>query len=219
MTWKLILAATFIFLTCFLISWYSIRQLREKNGRDIRIVWYFFSLSWVATYGIAWWAVSKGALHQQGFQGGLGELLKKLLGIMLDLNADLIVLLAIVAIITLPQLIGYVLSGLSGCASAPFLIEGSLSFLVWGLIKSFSVCAGIILSLAVFSMWQGWHTWWQGGFVMTYTSSLLLMFSFAVLLMYREAESVASDFRKYFPKTHKVCLTVHKWFTRHTLPR
>lgn len=214
--WKLVLSAAFIFFVCLFVSWYSTKQLRQRHGGDIRVVWYFFSLSSVATFGIAWWAVSKGALNQNEFVGSFGESLKWILEFMLDLNTDLIVLLAIVSIITLPQLISYVLSGLSGCAATPFLIEGSLSFLIWGLVKSFAVCGGIIFSLAGFGMWQGWHTWWQGGFTMTYTSSMLVMFSFAVLLMYREAETVATDFHKHLPKVAGRCQAIHKWCTRHS---
>ena len=135
---------------------------------------------------------------------------------MLNLEASLIFVLSIAGLIVLPQLIGYLLSGLSGCAGTPFLIEGSLSFLAWGLVKSFSVCGGIVISLAVFGTWHGWHTWQQGGFVMMYTSSMLIMFSFAVLLMYREAETVASDIQKHFPKLYARCLAIHLWCSRHT---
>lgn len=216
MNWKLIIAAVFVFLSCFFVSWYSIRQLRKNHGRDVRVVWYLFSLTLVITCGIASWAVSNGALNEHGFEGELGAFLEKFLSAMLNLEASLTFLLAIAGLIVLPQIIGYFLSGLSGCASAPFLIEGSLSLLVWGLVKSFSVCGGIVISLAVFGMWHDWYTWQQLGLVMTYTSLMLIMFSFIVLLMYREAETVTSDIHKHFPKLYARCLAIHLWCTRHT---
>ena len=216
MNWKLILAAAFLFITCFFVSWYSIRQLRKDHGGDVRVVWYLFSLTLVITCEIASWAVSNGVLNEHGFEGELGAFLEKLLITMLNLEASLIFVLSIAGLIVLPQLIGYLLSGLSGCAGTPFLIEGSLSFLAWGLVKSFSVCGGIVISLAVFGTWHGWHTWQQGGFVMMYTSSMLIMFSFAVLLMYREAETVASDIQKHFPKLYARCVAIPLWCSRHT---
>jgi hypothetical protein len=215
MTWQSILLAVAIFLICLFVSWYSILQLRRNHGADIRVVWYFVSLALVVALGIGWWAVDNGALGQHGtFVGPNGEALKKFLDFMLDLNTDLKILAAIVLLITVPQLLGYVLSGLSGSAAAPLLIEGSLSFFVWGLVKAFAVCAGIIFSLAILGMWQGWHTWWPGGFAMTYTSLMLVMLSFATLLMYREAETVSADLHKYFPKLVKPFIAIHSWFTR-----
>lgn len=216
MNWKLILAAAFVFLTCFFISWYSIRQLRKDHGGDVRVVWYLFSLTFVITYGIASWAVSNEVLNEHRFEGELGAHLEQLLKAMLNLEASLIFVLAIAGLIVLPQLISYFLSGLSGCAGTPFLIEGSLSFLVWGLVKSFAVCGGIIISLAVFGIWHDWDTWQQDSLVMTYTSSMLIMLSFTVLLMYREAETVATDIQKHFPKLYAKCLAIHLWCTRHT---
>lgn len=216
MLWPLFFLAVAIFLICLFVSGYSTIQLRRNHSADIRVVWYFVSLSFVVTLGIAWWALDNGALsHDGSFQGSLGETLKKLLSFMLDLNTDLKILVAIVSLITLPQLFSYVLSGLSGCATAPLLIEGSLSFLIWGLVKSFAVCAGIIFSFAFFGMWQGWYTLRSGAFAMIYTSLVMVMLSFAVLLMYRETETVATDLQKYFPKFVKPCIAIHSWFTRH----
>lgn len=216
MTLKLFLSATAIFFICLFVSWYSTTQLRRKHGSDIRVVWYFFALSLVATFGIAWQAADIGAINEHGaFQGSLGEIIKKLLDFMLNINADLKILIGIVLLIVLPQIISYVLSGLAGCATTPLLIEGSLRFLIWGLVKSFVVCAGIILSLAVFGMWKGWDAWWPGALALLYTSALLVMLSFAVLLMYRETEAVTSDIRKHFPKFVKPFDAIHRCFTRH----
>lgn len=204
------------FLTFLFIGLYSIHQLSRNRGDDIRVVWYLFSLSLVVTLGIVWWAVDIDAINKYGsFNGTSGEMLKKLLDFMLDLNTDLKILLAIVTFIVLPQLLNYVLSGLSGCASLPFLIEGSWMFFIWGMVKSFAVCAGIIFSIAIFDIWKGWHDSWSDALPLFYMSTMLVMLSFSTLFAHREAENIAADLQKNYSNLVKPFIAMHRWFTRH----
>lgn len=210
MIYLFVVAAIFLFL--YLVRYFTLHLSREHGG-DIRVVWYFFSLSLVVTFVIALWAVDSGAITEHGtFQGGAGEALQKLLHFMLDLNADIKILVVIFAFIVLPQVFSYVLSGLSGCASNPLLIRESFSFFVWGLIKAFAGCAGIISSLSMFGLWKnlaGWSV--QGAFAMLFTSVALIFFSFLVLFQYRAAETVAADIHN---RCHSRLVAMHRWFTR-----
>jgi hypothetical protein len=204
------------FLVFLLIGLYSIHQLSRNRGDDIRVVWYLFSLSLVVTFGIALWAVDIDAINKSGsFNGTSGEMLKKLLDFMLDLNTDFKILLAIVTFIVLPQLLSYVLSGISGCASPPFLIERSWMFFIWGLVKSFAVCAGIIFSIAIFVIWKDWHDSWSDTLPLFYLSTMLVMLSFSTLFTHREAKTQAIDLKKNCPSLGNLFKGMHRWFTRH----
>lgn len=204
-----ILPLLFIAVTIFCI-WI----LRKDHGSDIRIVWYFLSLAVVVTMIISLWAVNKGALGQNGtFQGTYGEILSKLLKVMTDLNTDLYVLGAILALITLPQLGSYVLSGLSGNAKTPLLIKESLGFFAWGLIKSLATSAGIFLCLAAFGIYHNWFHFDPDGFVLIRLSLGLIMLSFCILFMFRETGNLITDLKKLIPLLFILFSYLHNIFT------
>ena len=213
---KIILIALLL-LFALVIVYYSASQLSRRYGGDIRVVWYFFSLSFVSTSGIAWWGIKIGALDERGaFQGNTGEVINKLLSFMLDINTDLYIIFAIVVLVIIPQLFSYILSGLFGCATAPMLMAGSLRFLVWGVTKSFVVVAGVLLSISVFGLWNHWAKWTlEGAGALVYTSVMLIAIAFAILLSYREAKSVVGQLQKSCPDgICRMLALMHRWFTR-----
>ena len=176
-----------IFFIAILCSIYSIAiLLSRKHGRDLRVVWYFFSLSLVITCGIVWWAINTGAIDEHGtFHGNAGDAIKKVLNIMLDLNADIQIFATIAAVITVPQLLSYVLSGFCGCAALPLLIEESFRFFVWNLVKSFAVVSGILLPLALFGAWNHWgHRTWREAAFLIFVSETLILLSLSLSLFY-----------------------------------
>lgn len=192
-------------------------QLSRKHGSDIRVVWYLFSLSLVMTLGIALWAINIGAIDEHGnFFGSVGASIKWLLKFMLDLNMDVKIFLTIVVLITLPQFVSYILSGLFGSASPPLLIEGSLSFFVWSLVKSFAVASGILFLMAILGLWNHWTDWsWLGACTMMLMSTMLITLSFVALNFYRDIEGVFAALQNKAPEgLRKILVAIHAWFTR-----
>ena len=211
-----IISAVIVFISCVFIIWAATEQLKHKHGKDIRIVWYGFWLSFVVTFEISLWAVGYGAINTQGsFEGSLGQLLRTIMGHLLDLNADVAVILGIVSIITLPQFFSYVLSGLSGCASRPLYIGESWTFLIWFLVKSFAGCGGIILAVASYSMYRGWSTF-TAGVALIDTAAMLITLALIVLHLYRDSSTLPTDFQTKFPKAAAVFSSAHKNFTKYS---
>lgn len=212
----------FVFIVAALHSiYYSCSQLSYKHGSDIRVVWYLFSLSSIATFGIAWWASNNGAIDVHGvFHDNTGNFIRKLLHFMLDLNADLIFFTTIVALIVLPQLLSYFLSGLFGCASSPLFITGSLSFFFWSMVKSFASASGVVLAIAIFGLSEKWDGWsLKGAFALFFMSIQLISFSFIFLRFYRETESMFLHLLRKCPDwIQKIPLAMHSWFTRRSEP-
>jgi len=201
----------------FTVLIYSANTLKTNFGSDIRIVWYFFSLSFVITSLIALWAIGKGAIDNSGkFKGEIGEFLNNLMLGMLDINLSLYLILTIVIVILLPQIISYLLSGLSGTASKPVLIEESLSFVVWGLVKTFVVASGIIFSISIIGYFNNWSSFSISGLYAFLSLSLMFIsLSFVSLLFFRETESVLNDFKQYCPTIiYTSLLKTHSWLTR-----
>jgi hypothetical protein len=192
-------------------------KLADQNGTDVRVVWYLFSLAVVATCITAAWASSVGAIDDKGvFQGELGAAVNALLKFMLDIDADLKIFSSILAIVLLPQIVSYVLSGLFGCASAPIFVGGAIRFFIWGIVKSFVVAAGIVLSVALYGYFSNWNGWGvKGAASMSSMSGLLLMLSFSMLYLYRDVHAaVEKPSPNKFPKIQKMVASLQGWLTR-----
>jgi hypothetical protein len=158
-----------------------------------------------------------GAIDADGvFQGNLGAAINTFLKFMLDLDTDLKVFSSIVAMILLPQIASYLLSGLFGCASAPIFVGGAIRFFVWSIVKSFVVAAGIILSIALYGYFNNWNGWSaKGGASMLSMSGLLLMLSFSVLFLYRDVhDSVAPPPTNRPSKLLRLVAHIQRWLTR-----
>ncbi|WP_027997104.1 hypothetical protein [Simplicispira psychrophila] len=214
---QVILAFVFIAIAIPSVIAFTGLKLANKYGTDVRVVWYLFSLAVVTTCITAAWASSIGAIDDKGvFQGELGAAVNVLLKFMLDLDADLKIFSSILAIVLLPQIASYVLSGIFGCASAPIFVGGTIRFFIWGLVKSFVVAAGIVLSVALygyFSNWSGWSV--KGAASMSSMSGLLLMLSFSMLYLYRDFHAaVEKQSPNKFPKIQKMVDSLQSWLTR-----
>jgi hypothetical protein len=95
-----------VLFAAFFIIGYTGRQLAQQHGSDVRVVWYLFSLALTCTLLVAHWASSVGAIDAAGrFHGTTGEVIRKLLQFMLDLEADLRMFGTLVALVVIPQLL------------------------------------------------------------------------------------------------------------------
>lgn len=212
----LLLFALVALIVLFSISFLGLK-LAKQNGGDIRAIWYFFSLAFISTGVAIIWASSVGAVDSQGsFQGDLGAALNKLLKFMLDLDADLKIFFSILSITLFPQFISYILSGLFGCASAPLFVGESIRLFIWGVVKSFVVAAGIILSFSLYGYFNNWIGWdGKGATSMSSMSGLLLMESLFILYLYHDIyASLGKPLSHRFSKLKKTASKLQRWFTR-----
>lgn len=183
--------------------------LSKKNGSDIRVVWYLFSLTAMISFVMAWIAIRTGAINNGNFVGEYGALLNSLIGFMLDLEKDFLIVTGIASLIMVPQCLCYILSGLSGNAKSPILMSASLSFLIWGVIKSLVVCASILVSLGLLYLFGYLPKLGDTSFFVVIGLYFLLL-AFGLISVYREGEQGARYVVKHLP-----CLkAIHLWFTR-----
>lgn len=204
-------------LMALVVIGYSGLKLAESHGTDVRVVWYLFSLASVTTVIAAAWACGVGAIDNQGvFKGELGAVVNALLKFMLDLDTDVKIFSAILAVVLLPQIFSYLLSGLFGCASAPIFVGQAISFFVWSVVKSFVVAAGIFLSVALYGYFNSWNGWSaKGAASMSSMSGFLLMLSFTMLYLYRDIHaSVGKSTPNRFPRLQRMNARLKGWLTR-----
>ena len=184
--------------------------LSKRNGSDIRVVWYFFSLTAVISFGLAQIAISIEAIKDGDFVGKYGDLFSTLISVMLDFEKDFWIVTGVAAVITIPQFTSYILSGLSGNAKSPILMHESLSFAVWGIIKSLVVCAAILISLGVMVLLGYFKGSGDLPKYLTGTGMYSLLLAYCIITLYREAEALTQWLVRHLP-----CLkAIHQWFTR-----
>jgi len=205
--------------TCIGLIYYSGRVLREKHGNDIRIVWYFFSLTFVISCIIGLWATSNGAIDSSGsFVGEAGAFINKLITTTLDVKFSIYIILAVLAVILLPQFMCYVLSGIFGVAPSPLYINGSIKFLVWGLVKTFIIVSGVTAAILLFGSFSTWKSFELKNIASWSLISLAFcFFSFMTLLAYRESEKMLSDIKEIIPnRLLEPFVKMHIKFTKYS---
>jgi len=216
-TFNLLVLFSIIVMITLVVIWYTGCKLADHHGSDLRIAWYFFSLSSVCTFLAAAWANSTGAIdHSGSFQGAWGKKIESLLIFMLDLDTDIKVFAAILTIFVIPQITSYFLSGIFGCASSPILVGRALALFIWSIVKSFIVASGILLTIAIYGALNGWVAWnVKGAVSMSFLSLMLLMVSFVCLYMYRDIDDTIA-----LPATSKSfwiqrrIKKIERWLTR-----
>lgn len=209
-----------LFFSAFMIAllYYSGRVLRKKHEGDIRIIWYFFSLTLVISHIIGFWATGNGAIDASGsFVGGAGAFIEKLITSTLNVELSLYIMAAVVALILLPQFLCYIFSGIFGVAASPIYVGESISFLIWGLIKTFIVVSGVATTILLFGYFLSWKSFNTENIIAwTLISLAFCFFSFITLLLYREYEEMLNDIKKIIPdRLLKILARLHSLFTRH----
>jgi hypothetical protein len=216
-SFSLLALLVIVVIAAIVVIWYAGTSLADHHGSDLRIVWYLFSLSSVCTLVAAAWASSVGAIDPSGsFQGVWGKVIESVLKFMLDLDTDVKLFAAILAVFVVPQMTSYLLSGLFGRASSPILIGRAFALFVWSIVKSFVVASGILMTVAVYGAVRGWGAWnVKGAVSMSILSLMLLMLSFGCLYLYRDiGKTIALPDSKRGLWAHRRLSSIRAWLTR-----
>lgn len=196
-------------------------QLARKHPSDVRIVWYLFGLSATTSLVLAHWAHGYGVIDSAGnFQGTAGSVLNFFLKASLDIRSSLLFCLAIIAVFLVPQIVSYLVSGLSGCAAAPLFMSATVSFFFWGLIKSLAVASGVLLVIPLYAYIIRWsNSNIDQALGMVLLSTTLIAFAFSALVAYREILHLPEFLNRVLPTRLQKFFTVTKlWLTRRSHP-
>jgi hypothetical protein len=140
-----------------MIAW-SIDLLRAaRRIAEINVVWYTFSLVfvifWCLNLAAAWGFIEL----PRETHAGLVDLepwtrpyfYMKAKDYLTDIKAELALIAAVIIIAILPQLMTYVVSGLSGCASTPRFVLQFEKIAIWSLIKFLAALGGFVTADAL----------------------------------------------------------------------
>ena len=191
-------------------------NLVDNHDSDIRVICYFFSLSFVVSMLVLFLAVYAEAIKPSGeFNGEMGSYLNEVLNFMLDLKTDVIFITSLFIIILVPQIISYGLSGLFGCAKKPRFVSASFDLLIWGIIKPLITISGIFFALVVSSLIFSWHVKTNDTWSLFFIAISLLGCSFFVLWMYRDAQApIQIQNNTHTSKLLIKLKSIDRWLTR-----
>lgn len=206
-----------VFILCLVALHLILSEVSKNNPGDIRIVWYFFSLSAVITFLLFGWARAYGAIDAQGgFHGKYGEILSFLLQASLGIEGSILLGLGILILIVAPQILSYILGGLYGCATSPIFVSETSAFVSWGFIKTFVVAAGVVIPLGICGQIDSANNWTLErtiGWVLL--GLMLIVIAYGWLYCHRNASLISSSLIKISPGIcRKKILSIHRWMTR-----
>jgi len=132
--------------------------LRKNNTAEINVIWYVFSLVFVIFWSLfaavdlkiiepVWSpaSVADGAIVRQHAEPWTKQYFYELAtDILLDWRGELLLVCSVVLIAIVPQLLTYVLAGLSGCASIPKWVWQFEQFAILSLIKFLAALGGFL---------------------------------------------------------------------------
>ena len=186
----------------FIPTW----AMRKKNSREIYIIWYIFSFSFLLFFGlhIAAWAHN---YHLTQMCGSYEGMCKAIYGSLTAVEDELYLLAAVTGVILGPQLLTYVLSGIFGAAHAPKFVEQIRKFVVWSYIKFNACLSGIQAASGLSRLFSQNAVAWSD--LILAAMWLAVAFSYAFVEGLEKAPSSAIEKRAY-QWLHRV----HKFFTR-----
>ncbi len=193
----------------------SIYHLKSKHPSYVQAANFCFSLGLVLSFMAFTLFYIVGGIDNLGnYQGKNGERFFNFLNFFLDFNSEFAIIIGLLLLLVLPQLITYVLSGLSGCASNIIFLRGGSIIAFWTLIKSFATASGILIGLVAAINYYGL----QGVDFFTLSrmfifSQMLALTAFAFLWLYAEYSELLARLPR--PKWFiDITLSIHGWATR-----
>jgi hypothetical protein len=124
----------------------SILRLRRQFPHDIYAIWYVFSFFFLLFFSLYLFAEKDGKAVTDVLGPSLAPTLNAAYGYLTKVDDELWLVGAIVYLGIFPQLLTYLLGGLSGSATAPKFVRQISMVAVWSLIKFMAGLAGILLS-------------------------------------------------------------------------
>lgn len=124
------------------VVFYAAGRLRKKYAGELYLIWWvnsFFFLSFFALEVVA----VKNSIRLTEVCGAHEETCKSIYDYLTNAKDEFILIVAIVGLFVGPQLLTYLLAGISGAAQAPRFVWQVEQFVVWSLIKFIAALAGI----------------------------------------------------------------------------
>jgi hypothetical protein len=133
----------------------SIAELNRQHSREIYAIWYVFSFFFLLFFALYFSAKREGKEITDLLGPSSAATLKAVYDYLTNIQDELLLVAAVVYLAIAPQLLTYVLSGLSGSATAPVFVRQIRTIALWSLIKFLAGLSGILLAHALVELLLG----------------------------------------------------------------
>jgi hypothetical protein len=124
----------------------SISGLARQHSHEIYAIWYVFSFFFLLFFFLYYYAEQTGIEVTDVFGDSSAESLRVIYNYLTDVNDEFRLVAALVYLAIGPQLLTYLLSGLSGSANPPMFVRQIGMIATWSVIKFMAALSGILLS-------------------------------------------------------------------------
>jgi hypothetical protein len=187
MTYLTLAIGLLISICCFGLLSLSILSIRDEHPAHVYTLWYMFSLIFCICYIL--FLCFPGLITGFTTDGSV-NIIEKYSRIMIKISEDVLgeiyLILTILIILIFPQLMSFLISGLSGCAGRPILVSKISELATLSIIKFFCVLAGIHAAIAL-STWAVDRA--NNGLI----SLVMITVSFTVLSCHYQLRAIRQD--------------------------
>jgi hypothetical protein len=135
----------------------SISKLRREHSLEIYAIWYVFSLLFLIF--LALYAISErtGKEITDLFGEPYADAMRFVYNSLTNVQDELVLVFAFVYLAVAPQILAYILSGLSGSATPPRWVRQIGTIAIWSLLKFLAALGGILLARPAYNLFFGKH--------------------------------------------------------------
>jgi hypothetical protein len=206
----------------------SIAFLRKNHAQHIYLVWYLFSFSFVVLCSLITYSnvMEPNPISHSCNSFGLAyselpaiKLVESISAYVTDLRGELLIISIVVGLVAVPQLLAYILSGISGSATTPIFVSKITQFAIWSLIKFLAVFSGLLMAYPVVELIIHTSCSFAVQFDYGYDFSIFVLsiinfsFSFGLMLIYFKGLSLLDYL--YRNDAFYIVRRMHEYFTRY----
>jgi hypothetical protein len=115
----------------------------------------------------------------------------------MDVREEIYILLTAGALLILPQILSYLISGIFGCGSPPILVSTVSRVVTWSLIKFFCVLSGMLAAQSTLALYGEPYLRLKDAPVKFVEALLMICLSFLIMSMYYKAEGLYASIAAY----------------------
>jgi hypothetical protein len=191
----------------------SLLRLRKNHAAEIYVIWYINSFCFVVFFVLGLIAWNGPPLQACGT---LEHVCKDIYDFLTNAKSEFLLVGTLTALAILPQMLAYLLSGLSGTATVPKFVRQVHNVAVWSLIKFEAGFGGVITgeffaTLLKASIFQ--HQW--PTFIQFYIGFLTTTLAFVMAALHVSLMEEFPGWRERHSKLLEPLLALHRFLTRY----
>jgi hypothetical protein len=166
----------------------SILAVRRDHPDHVHTLWYVFSLTLCAVSVLFFYIYENSrAIHSTPLGAMTGTIAVAFMQASMGVREEIYILLTAGALLVLPQILSYLISGIFGCGSPPILVSAVSRVVTWSLIKFFCVFSRILTAQSILALYGEPYLLTKDAPVKFGEALLMICLSFLIMAIYYKA--------------------------------